>query len=1180
MDWTKDQQRVFDETNGNLLVSASAGCGKTAVMVERIFRYLEEGGSIKRLIVITFTRAAASEMKEKLTDTIYSHIRNGSKVADHLSIQAREIPFAFIGTIDGFCAEIYRRHFDDLGGDPNFTVIEEKEADSLFSEACDEIVIQKLRGEEAEVFSLLDSLSDKRSNDLFKSVMRDVYNFLSVRPDTDAFIEKVKTIIANGPDNSPAAEYLLRHFRKRAEVLGERFKIISTSSNTDYNTIFKAQIEDADICNELLSRIGLTNDIKTFTELITKWTYSIKALHHSKVKKLDDAAMSYYKNLIDWGHSIKKYYEHLKRLLTYPDATDHYAEFISREIESSNTHTLIIGLALEVAAIYRARKKEKSYLDFNDTERFALEILSDEKHAKSFAEEIDAVYLDEYQDTNYLQEAVINKIAKSNLFMVGDVKQSIYGFRSAEPEIFLNKKRLYIENPEEGYNLLLNGNFRSLPEILEYTNLLFDEIMTSDFGGVDYKEDARLEANPNAPAADQKFPVVTVKFFGKEEAPEREYPEIYSVKNDYPAQERLINIEGYYIAGQIEQTVGVMDIYDRKQKCFRKLKYSDIVILVRKKGIDVENIAIELERKHIPYNASGLTGRRGGMKDVQLLISYLHVIDNYMNDVPLYAVMSSFLGGFTTSELAEFRNLNKVDSSNLVEKESKFYWYAVKNYIGDPALMKKRDNFFEKISYFRELAQATSVPKLLDIILADRGFDGYLISRGGKERIGAVNSFVYSLRLTMRGRDLKDFLAVYDPNGDGQGEFDIPMSSLGEDCVTFYTVHKSKGLEFPFVFLAACNQITDRTSLGKKDVIFDDKLGMAFKWRNPDSRRKGETLTFRAIKLKKEISAKEELARLLYVATTRAESRLVVTAVVKQKKENESNDNVVDCSSFADLILFAESQNNDVKKYRDYSEIIDTDLSNQKKVDDNQEDYDGKEITPINITDEYAFKSAIDIACKYSVTRLNEEADDSYTKDYESDLCKNHSRDYMSIFNSDVIELGIAYHRYLEICDFKKNTEEEIKELIEKYSAEKKLVSHTRLDPAVLASALSNPIFKEVLDGTIYRENPFSLFLPACEILDTMCSDKILVQGTFDLLIIGDRNVLVDYKITSKREESIRRNYMVQMRMYALAVQKIFDIKLDEILILALGDTQSRVVKFDPQKLLQTPLKILSPISN
>ncbi|MDR0697013.1 MAG: UvrD-helicase domain-containing protein [Christensenellaceae bacterium] len=1162
MEWTNEQQKVFREVDSNLLVSASAGCGKTAVMVERIFRYLENGGSIKRLVIITFTRAAASEMKEKLTDVIYSAIRNGSKNTEHLSAQVREIPFALIGTIDGFCAEIYRRHFEDLGGDPNFTVVEEKEAYTLFNEACDEIVTKRLESEDERFFSLLDSLSDKRSNDLFKSVMRDVYNFLAVRPDQCEFIERVKKIATEDPSKSPTANFALTYFRKRAGHLRSDLKQIQDSLTMEISKVFDEQNNCATECDRLLGTIGVTTCVKDITKIALEKPTNIKACVASKLLKLDQEHQDYYGTIRDWGLRVKELLEDIKKMFTYAETEDNYEEFLKRETEASLEHSLIIEIALETSELYAEKKKEKGYLDFNDTERFALKILSDEARAKAFASDIDAVYLDEYQDTNYLQEAIIRQITEYNLFMVGDVKQSIYGFRLAEPEIFLDKKKLFAENPDEGQNLLLNGNFRSVKPILDFANLIFDEIMTYDFGGIDYKYEARLKPNPEAPTPDKNFPAVNIKFFIKDDEIPRSYPSIYSVKDDYPTLDELKYPEGEYIAKEILKAVGIMEIYDRKIKAFRKLKYSDITILVRKKGIEVEQITLTLEKYQIPFNAGGLTGKNTGIKDVQLLISYLNVIDNYMNDVPLYAVMSSYLGGFTQKELAQFRNAQSVSVQS--DSNAKFFWYTVKNYMGAFDLMEKRDRFFTQLERFRKIAQVTSVSKLLDIIMAETGFDGYLISKGGKDRIGAVNSFVYSVKLTGRGRDIKDFLAIYDPNGDGQSNFEIPTNAMGEDCVTFYSVHKSKGLEFPFVFLAACNQKTDRTSLAKKDIIFDDKLGMAFKWRNSDTRRKGETLSFRAIKLKKEIAAKEELSRLLYVGITRAESRLLVTGMQPETVKNY----VDDCSSFAELICFAELKNKEIiTLYRD------ADLSLPKSEinadDDASKPKENVEIVEsIKIVNEYKFNSSIHIANKYSVSALN-------TQDDSDD-----DSQYTASFDPQTAEVGIAYHRYLEICDFSLTTCADISQAIKEFEKTNKLIRPDLLDAKVLESALSNPIFKEAIDGNTYRENPFILFVPACDILGGECKDRILVQGTFDLFIMGKRNVLIDYKVTSQTDEIIRHRYATQMRIYALAIKKIYNLKLDAILILAIGKNKSRLIKFDLDAISSIPQKELVPIPN
>ncbi|MDR2266200.1 MAG: UvrD-helicase domain-containing protein [Christensenellaceae bacterium] len=1157
MAWTNEQNSVFDARSENILVSASAGCGKTAVMVERIFRYLANGGSIKRLVVITFTRAAADEMKDKLSDVIYSKIRSGL-VADpiHLGEQARAIAYSYIGTIDKFCADIYRRHFEDLPeGDPSFTIIEEKEADALFNESVDEVITRRLQLEEnideslqnsdaPSFFALLDSLSAHRTNDAFKVLMRDVYGFLSVRPDPTAFIEKVKEVALGDPVVSPAVLYALEYFRKQAGKLIELYnnKIMrSLDDIPDARNFLKKQLEVADHCLEMIRQVGLANDLAGMIKLTSFKSTSCPAL---KDASLEQVYLDFFEKLEMWIARVGDFIKGLKDTFKFDDAIDAYSEAVNREISANASHSLILDVAWDVRTLYAEKKKEKNYLDFNDTERFALNVLSDETRAQSMADEIDAVYMDEYQDTNYLQDAVISKIATNGAFMVGDVKQSIYGFRYAEPEIFLEKKELYDKDKNAGSSLLLNGNFRSCAPVLDFVNKIFDHVLTYDFGGIDYAKEARLNANLETSVPDERFPSVSTRFFVKEAQTNRDYPDVYSVRDD-SAKEDVELTEGMYIADRILKAVGRMNIFDRKKKEYRKLRYDDIAIIVRKRGPDVVNIARALKDAGIPCRTGGLAGDDFGDIDIKLLISLIQVIDNYMNDVPLYAVMSSYLGGFTREELAEFRREAKKSKMRSSTGRAIFYWEAVVGYSAINDLGRKRDAFFEFLSRFRKLSQVISAAQLLDAILAETGFDGYLLSRG-VERIAAVNAFIYKVKQTGRGCGIREFLSVYDPNGDGGTSIDIDLSSSGEDCVCFYTVHRSKGLEFPMVFLAACDQSIDKTSLPKKDVLFDDKLGMAFKWRNTQTRRKGETISFRAIRLKKEMSIKEEQARLLYVALTRAECRLCVTGM--EPKEREF---VEDCSTFAELIRFAEMQDSKIMSYRDTEDFE----TNSAKAEKSVVGFIKEKVAPIQIQYHYPYQASVPIANKYSVSLINKE----YTLGDTADI------EYIPGIESLTAEMGTEYHKYLEICDFNVRTSYEIAEAIKSFASDGKLSNPELINPSLLERVLNHQIFDTVrcASNKLLRERKFLLYLPAREILQCESDDKILIQGAIDMLVVGEQKLLIDFKVSNLPPERLKIKYRRQVEIYAIAAERLFNIKPDSVIIFVIGSNGGYPIYLD-----------------
>ncbi|MDR3185795.1 MAG: UvrD-helicase domain-containing protein [Christensenellaceae bacterium] len=1132
--WTDEQTQVFDEKTGNLLVSASAGCGKTAVMVERIFRYLNEGGEITRLIVITFTKMAATEMKEKLTDVIYSEIRRGTaKNVDHLNKQVTDIPFSFMGTIDSFCSELCRRYFDVIGSEHSFNIIDNPETSALFDKAITEIMEESFVEGDPRFLSILEYFGQGRGNELFKELISDIHTFRASQPDSKEFYRLIDENNQKSIDELPSTKYIFSYYQKRISHLLDRcYKLCSD---------FKILPEKINYFQNLAPHIEVLENISkahTIAEIINAIHITLtKERNQKKGKGEDSIFTNLAEKLISLQGSIIELVTKLKGDLCLDTENITFDAVVQKERIGLETSLRVFQFADAVEERYQELKRKKSVVDYADLERFALEILSNDARSKEFADGIDALYLDEYQDTNYLQDSIIAKIAKGNVFMVGDVKQSIYNFRSADPEIFLTKKKLYHEDSEAGKNLPLNRNFRSVKPVLDFVNQVFDQIMTHDFGGIAYKEEARLVPNEFVASPDPAFPAVSIMFFEETNKSEKKScPEIYSVKNGALVEDEIPQ-EGEYIVDKIVKIVGKMSIFDRKLNSNRKLRYGDISILFRKRGKDANDVIRCLNDAKIPCNTADFGDDGGRISPIRSLIAYLRLIDNYMLDVQLYAVLNSYLGGFSSSELASFQlavNANDKNPSSSNKNNNTFFWEAVKNYDKADDLAKKRDEFFATLEKFRHLSKIMSVGKLLDVILVETGFDGYLMQHG-VDGISTINAFIYQVKQNS-DLDISDFLAMYDPNCDGKGEIKVNVSTGSDNSVRFYTIHKSKGLEFPVVFLAGCNQKSNKIALSKKKLILDVSLGIASVWRDLDNKLESETISMNAIKLKKRIAEKEELSRLLYVAMTRAEFALYITGTITTKKVEKVENDIEyadECETHAQLIKFASKQDEKLLKYYD--------LSNAEKktaVEESILHFDTK-FLDVSINWQYPHSNSVPIFSKYSVSGL-------YSSLQDDDALK-----IPHILSHQTAEKGTTYHRFMELADFNINTVTGIKEEIVKLSDKGLLSNIELLNPHLLANILHDDIFTSLNSGSsVYREKSFLLRVRADDVLPTKVTDKILVQGIVDLLIFGEENILVDYKVTELPPSDIKERYKMQMAYYVNAVERLYKMKLSKVVII------------------------------
>lgn len=1094
--WTDGQLKAINGAKSQL-VSASAGSGKTTVMIEKIIKFLESGGDITRVLVLTFSRASAAEMKEKLLVGLYSRIRQGGDPDGRLKKQIRNIPFSYISTIDSFCAEIVRRYFEDIGADPALTVLEESEAAALYDAAADEVFGEYLEGGDKGFLKLAEFFSENRRLDRLKSEIKRIIGFISVLKDPDEFLRFVYDSGGADINESRAVKFLLSEIRKTAaymesaaEGLLARIKTVAavgytmpdayTDNLIKYNNAFGAFSCAANLFDAVKASLYFSEgypkppaDRKPYNDLRDDLRLESKA---------------YFAKAKDAFSDISAFFG--------DGAPGSYDKIIVKELETRAVNAEFISVMSAVKARYDEFKRKEKKADFSDIERYAFDILKNPMRAAETAGGFDRIFMDEYQDTNYLQEAIVAAVSSGNAFMVGDVKQAIYKFRFAEPKLFLDRRRRYDETGE-GENVDLNDNFRSRREILYFINLVFDRVMTYDFGGVEYRRDARLISGREIPG-DPRLNPVTVKFFDREKK-ETEYPGVYTVKSA-PKDAGKVSIEDRYVVKKIKELVGKAEIYDDGIGKMRKVRYGDIAVLMRFRRAD--GLLMALKDQKVPFNAPGFKEKSGG--DIDTLINYLRIIGNMRDDVALYSVMRSFVGGFSENELAAIR----------VEGGGGFFYEAVKQ-CGKKGIMPKLNAFLNKLGEYNRISRLITADKLLDAILAESGFDAYLISRGGG-RIERVNAFIGSIRGKEYSIRAEKLIAAYDASGGAETE----VGGGAEDAVTVSTVHSAKGLEYPVVFLVSAEQGVNKARSTAELVRADSLLGISVKHRDNETRAETHTLSTKAHEIKALRDEAEENLRLCYVAMTRAKSLLFITGTGVSDIRSEASE----CLSAGEWINVAAKADARLLRYFDYDE---PDLNDDACLQEDEENSIVRASGKIELMQSDLAVTGAGVSPKYTVSAIAEQ-------DYEPD-----GGTYIPSLGSAGAEIGTLYHRVLEKIEFSAD-EDRVREVIRELAAER--AADIKTEPVM--NVLNSEFGIKARDGRVFRETPFMLYVPASKLIENSTEDKILVQGVIDLVVSSKygENFVIDYKLSRLSPEEIKKKYRKQLEIYALAAERLLGI--------------------------------------
>lgn len=918
--WTEDQQKAIDIRYRNTLVSAAAGSGKTAVLVERIINIITDIDNpvdIDKLLIVTFTNAAAAEMRERIGEAINKKIKENPNNRN-LQTQLILLNKASISTLHSFCLNLIKNNFHQIDVEPSFRVGDTTELNLLKLEALEDLMEAKYNEGSDAFLKLVESYCDNKTDRALAEIVLRLYNFAMSMASPELWLKSKAEAFNLGEDFSfedfSFKEEFIRELREEIlialELNNQAMDIIV--SNEELEKLTSTFEADGDILERTFEIIEC--GLKEGTEVITGAAFG--RFPSLKLSGEAGALKEKVKGIRDEYKDIYKPVQDRIKAITDPKTISHIKELYPLMAELSN-------LVLEFKSTFDKKKRERGIIDFNDQEHYALDILRDKEDilkpsnvALELKEKFEEILVDEYQDSNNVQEEIINLICRKeqgrrNVFMVGDLKQSIYRFRMAKPELFKEKKNTYTKDGDDLNALItLHKNFRSREEVIDGINFIFKAVMSEEVGELTYDEGEELkvgaaykeyneegnvggavefniinldETEPSGEAAalenyKAKSEEISSEVEGEEEGSEEEQS-----KEELDA----IQVEARFVARRIRQLMAVegensLKVYDKHLDDYRRATYKDMIILLRSSNKLAPIFIEEFKHEGIPLFAEGGGGYFDTL-EIKTIISTLEIIDNPIQDIPLIAVLRSPIGGFTTEDLADIR---------IWDKGASFYHAMAGILQGNEVegqkvseeLRSKIKIFFEKIKRWRVESRYTPINKLIWKIITDTGYYGYVGALPGGEQRQANLKILFKRAKDFERTSYKglysfiNFINNVKSSSEDMGSAKIIGEN--EDVVRIMSIHKSKGLEFPIVFLCGLNKRFNEGDL-KGKILFHQELGYGPTFIDLDNRVSYNTAQREFISKKIQSENKSEEMRLLYVALTRAKEKLILVGSSK-----------------------------------------------------------------------------------------------------------------------------------------------------------------------------------------------------------------------------------------------------------------------------------------------------------
>ena len=1182
--FTAEQQKVIDLRNSNILVAAAAGSGKTAVLVERIITMLTKDQpaiDVDELLIVTFTEAAAAEMKERVRVAIEKALEeNPSDV--HLQRQATLIHNAQITTIHSFCLSVIREYFYKIDLDPGFRIGEEGELKLLRQDVIDEL-LESYYDEGNDAFlDFVESYASGRDDKKIGELILKIYEFSTGYPNAKRWL----------------SECVTKYDVKTVEALDETVfvKLVMDYTSRYLEDIIHTLEHLIQLCEEPEGPRAygdcLQDDLSIVRSLCKETTFggmqekisqvAFKRLAPNRDKSVDEELVKYVQAT---RGEIKKTLEEMQKQYFQKTPLE-----VCKDMQmAGKSMAVLASLVEDFIDAYAKEKRNKNLIDFNDMEHMALQILTEEqgdelvpsKIATEFKARFKEVMIDEYQDSNLIQEAILTSVSgvsegRHNIFMVGDVKQSIYRFRLARPELFMEKFDTYSLTGGNKQRIDLHKNFRSREEVLESANFIFEQIMTRGFGGIEYDDNAAL----NVGATYVKAPHNETEILLLDEE------EIFEI---VPRQ-----AEAYAVAKRIKELLKNHKVQDKKTGELRPVQYKDIVILTRNLAGWSDVYSQVLNMEGIPTYTSSRTGYFETL-EVTMVLDYLKVLDNPRQDIPFVAVLTCGLVGVTKEELATIK----------IETQEDCFYDRVTSYIeaGDnETLVKKLQTFTAQMERFRECVPYTSIYELLNRMIKELGYEDYIASLPGGEQRAANIEMLLEKAVAFENTSYKGlFHFVRYIEQLKKYNVDYGEASLSQEeanVVQLMSIHKSKGLEFPIVFVGGMGKTFSKRDV-TGSVTMHPELGVGLDAISYERRTTSATLAKRVIQRELILDNAAEELRVLYVAMTRAKEKLIMVGTIphlKQKlasceelkvqgEKQLSYSMLTKANSYFDWVIPAvyrhESMSSVLADYEltvpfsnpyykakchihvshvepttllegEIEELIANDKQKESLTGwDTSKTYDAD--IKMQLENQFSFVYPYERLQKLpqamSVSELKkrayEEEQDTRKMFKEQEVFPLLPRFLQEEQNVTGAFRGTEYHRVMEKIDFTKTYDE----------ATIKQISDV-VEPTDILGFLDSNLGKRMSQAAkcqkLFKEQPFVLGVDVKDIYPQEEGEtQILVEGIIDVYFEEDGELVVaDYKTDNvKMATELQERYHAQLEYYAKALEQLTGKKVKEKII-------------------------------
>ncbi|MDD5952549.1 MAG: helicase-exonuclease AddAB subunit AddA [Oscillospiraceae bacterium] len=1169
--WTPAQQDAIDARRGTVLVSAAAGSGKTAVLVERVIQRLCDPVAptdADRLLIVTFTKAAAAEMKERIGARL-SALLEASPGDPLLKRQQMLLRRAQISTIHSFCSRVLKEHFYKLGLSPDYTIADDSELSLLRAQSA-EAVLSRAYEEGTDAFhDLVDAFSGERDDQRLVDTILRVYDFTCAHPFPEQWMEETE---ARYRENLPIEQTvwgkrLLRYFQDTFDHCEGLIKGAIALLDCD-DTLKKAYLP------ALESDLALMRHLKELCST-SAWDDIMNGIRNRSFARF--GSVRGYAN-----HPIAVQIKALrqqekdtieKKLLPKVFSSKDCQEDLRRQ---SVLITELFRLVREFTRDLDGRKAQKRTADFSDLERWTLRLLYEKKdgiylrteEAKKIAEQFDEIIVDEYQDTNEAQDRIFRAVSKaeSNLFLVGDVKQSIYGFRQAMPQIFLSRRSAYTpydrDNEQYPACIVLDRNFRSRTSVTDTVNFLFRQLMTTRSGDVDYSDGEALVAGAHYEAqADVETELVILEA---------------DAVQDETLEEDMAVLEAREIAMRIHRMIGegflVTDGDTR-----RPVTYSDFCILLRSANNHMAKYVKELQHSGIPAKAS----RQPGFfqtAEVAVMTSFLRIISNPMQDIPLLSVLMSPIYGFTPDDLSDLRAMDEKDSLYLALQK------AAQNG------MERASLFLQDLELYRTMASTMTADRILNCLYERSGYCDFVQAMtNGPQRLANLQLLLeYARQFEQAGyHGVSGFVHFLDQLQHQRGDLSGAESPQdGDNAVKVMSIHNSKGLEFPVCIVAGCSRRFNQT---REDALIHPEYGLGVKLRMDDTPCKYTTLMREAIAIANDREAMAEELRIFYVALTRAREKLLLVTTEKKLStrlsslaaglgEQEQLDGYVvsSATSFSDWILTCALRHPDGQKLRELCNIDvpilrgDTVPPWKVQIVLPQPAWEQETAAPAQAPEvderllqtlrrqvyyQYPYADLLELPSKVTASAL---AEQEAAKDHPLPTSLPRPS-FLSQKGLTPSERGTATHTFLQFCDFHRARDDfagELQRLVSNGFLTKEQGS--AVEEKKVSAFLQSGLFQRMdRSPSVEREYRFTAEIPAYlvkpALKETFPKETVVLQGAVDCVFVEDDElVIVDYKTDRIRDPLLLwQRYETQLSLYAAAMEQCTGKKVKEKLLYA-----------------------------